>query len=171
MTASTLLQYHMAALLTGFLLDLLIGDPHWMPHPVRWIGRKISFLDERLHPARVGQETDRDPDLERRRGALLTGIVLFSTVLCTCVIMYVAYILSVNLWLAVESVLTCYLLATMSLRRESLKVCFALEKAGKLTRVTFADRAKMKSLADPVMADYAKEIGADAIFQKINAIK
>ena len=47
----------------------------------------------------------------------------------------------------------------------------ALEKAGKLKRVPFADRAQMKKLVDPVMADYAKEIGADAIFQKINAIK
>jgi tripartite ATP-independent transporter DctP family solute receptor len=47
----------------------------------------------------------------------------------------------------------------------------ALEKAGKLKRVPFTDRAKMKALADPVMADYAKEIGADAIFQKINALK
>ena len=47
----------------------------------------------------------------------------------------------------------------------------ALEKAGKLKRVPFADRAQMKKLADPVMAEYAKEIGADAIFQKINAVK
>ena len=47
----------------------------------------------------------------------------------------------------------------------------ALEKAGKLKRIPFADRAKMKALADPVMADYAKEIGADAIFQKINSLK
>jgi len=47
----------------------------------------------------------------------------------------------------------------------------ALEKAGKLKRVTFTDRDQMKKLVDPVMADYAKEIGADAIFQKINALK
>jgi TRAP-type C4-dicarboxylate transport system substrate-binding protein len=47
----------------------------------------------------------------------------------------------------------------------------ALEKAGKLTRVTFTDRAQMKKLADPVMEAYAKEIGADGIFAKINAIK
>jgi TRAP-type transport system periplasmic protein len=47
----------------------------------------------------------------------------------------------------------------------------ALEKAGKLTRVKFADRAKMKQLADPVMAAYAKEIGAESIYNKINALK
>jgi tripartite ATP-independent transporter DctP family solute receptor len=47
----------------------------------------------------------------------------------------------------------------------------ALEKSGKLKRVPFADRAQMKKLADPVMAAYAKEIGAEDIYKKINAIK
>jgi TRAP-type C4-dicarboxylate transport system substrate-binding protein len=47
----------------------------------------------------------------------------------------------------------------------------ALEKAGKLKRIAFADRAEMKKLVDPVMAAYAKEIGADTIFAQINAIK
>jgi TRAP-type C4-dicarboxylate transport system substrate-binding protein len=46
----------------------------------------------------------------------------------------------------------------------------ALEKAGKLKRVPFAERAAMKKAADPVMADYAKEIGADAIYARINAM-
>jgi TRAP-type transport system periplasmic protein len=47
----------------------------------------------------------------------------------------------------------------------------ALEKAGKLKRVPFADRAQMKKLTDPVMAAYAKEIGAEDIYNKINATK
>jgi hypothetical protein len=46
-----------------------------------------------------------------------------------------------------------------------------MEKAGKLKRIVFTDRDQMKKMVDPVMADYAKEIGADAIYQKINAVK
>ena len=46
-----------------------------------------------------------------------------------------------------------------------------MEKAGKLKRVPFADRAQMKKLVDPVMADYAKEIGAGELLAKINAIR
>jgi len=46
-----------------------------------------------------------------------------------------------------------------------------MEKEGKLKRITFTDRAQMKRLVDPVIADYAKEIGADAIYQKINALQ
>jgi TRAP-type transport system periplasmic protein len=47
----------------------------------------------------------------------------------------------------------------------------ALEKAGKLKRVPFKDRAEMEKLVAPVMAAYAKEIGADEIYAKIAALK
>jgi len=47
----------------------------------------------------------------------------------------------------------------------------ALEKAGKLKRVPFKDRAEMEKLVAPVMATYAKEIGAEEIYAKIAAIK
>jgi len=47
----------------------------------------------------------------------------------------------------------------------------ALEKAGKLKRVPFADRDAMKKLVDPVMAAYAKEIGAEKIFTAITDMK
>src|SRR5438874_2101703 len=46
----------------------------------------------------------------------------------------------------------------------------AMEKAGKLKRIAFTDRAAMKKAADPVMAEYAKEIGAEAIYAKINSM-
>ena len=47
----------------------------------------------------------------------------------------------------------------------------ALEKAGKLKRVPFKDRAEMNKLVAPVMAEYAKEIGATEIYEKIAAIE
>ena len=47
----------------------------------------------------------------------------------------------------------------------------AMEKAGKLKRIPFKDRAEMEKLVAPVMAAYAKEIGADEIYAKIAAIK
>ena len=47
----------------------------------------------------------------------------------------------------------------------------ALEKSGKLKRIAFTERAQMKKLVDPVIAAYAKEVGADEILAKINAIK
>jgi len=46
----------------------------------------------------------------------------------------------------------------------------AMEKAGKLKRIPFTDRAQLKKLVDPVMAEYAKEIGAEALLAKINSM-
>jgi tripartite ATP-independent transporter DctP family solute receptor len=46
-----------------------------------------------------------------------------------------------------------------------------MEKEGKLKRVAFSDRAQMQKAVEPVIAAYAKEIGAEQILAKIKAIK
>ena len=38
------------AMLIGFALDLLFGDPAWLPHPVVWMGRYISGYERRVRP-------------------------------------------------------------------------------------------------------------------------
>jgi len=46
-----------------------------------------------------------------------------------------------------------------------------MEKAGKLKRIAFTERAQMNKLVEPVIDAYAKDVGADAILAKIKAIK
>ncbi len=36
----------LAVIVLGFLLDQVLGDPHWLYHPVRLIGTYISFLEK-----------------------------------------------------------------------------------------------------------------------------
>ena len=36
-------------LLVGWLLDLLLGDPAWLPHPVVWFGKAISLCERKLN--------------------------------------------------------------------------------------------------------------------------
>ena len=36
------MSYHFFAMFLGFVLDLLFGDPHWLPHPIRLIGNLIA---------------------------------------------------------------------------------------------------------------------------------
>ena len=43
-----MLKYHMTAFFLGFLLDLLLGDPYWLPHPIRLIGNLIAALDRKV---------------------------------------------------------------------------------------------------------------------------
>lgn len=42
------MEYHISAFFFGFLLDLLLGDPYWLPHPIRLIGSLISGLEKKL---------------------------------------------------------------------------------------------------------------------------
>lgn len=46
-----------------------------------------------------------------------------------------------------------------------------LEKAGMLKTYAFADRPQLLKLAEPVKQGYAKEVGAEAVLARINAIK
>ena len=36
------------AVLGGFILDAIFGDPLWLPHPVVYMGKVISFLDQSM---------------------------------------------------------------------------------------------------------------------------
>ena len=46
MIEGRMVGYHLAAILAGYLLDLCLGDPHSMPHPVRAIGNLIVWLEK-----------------------------------------------------------------------------------------------------------------------------
>ena len=55
--------------------------------------------------------------------------------------------------------------------REDAAKLDAMEKAGKLKRIAFAERVPMKQKVEPVIEAYARDIGADPILVRINAIK
>lgn len=103
----------------------MVGDPHGIPHPIVWIGKLIGALDKRLQgeiPAEKSDPQTRDKAAERRKGVALVIIVVCLTVALTAAVTYAAYRLSQVAGVIVEAVLTCYLLAQTSLRRESMKV-------------------------------------------------
>ena len=39
--------YHIIAFFAGFVLDCILGDPYCFPHPVKFIGKLISFLENK----------------------------------------------------------------------------------------------------------------------------
>ena len=47
MTWLDLWKFHGAALLAGCVIDWIIGDPLWLPHPVRLMGTMIAGMEQR----------------------------------------------------------------------------------------------------------------------------
>ena len=122
------MKWSLLALLVGFCVDLLIGDPHSIPHPVVGIGKLISFLEKGLR--RLFPKTDRG---EIAAGGVLWVLVV---VICTAIpagILYLCHRLSPWLRLTVESIMCWQILATKSLKDESMNVYKALE-SGDLER-------------------------------------
>ncbi|MBD9274999.1 MAG: cobalamin biosynthesis protein CobD, partial [Clostridium sp.] len=123
--------YHLAAILAGYLLDLCLGDPHSMPHPVRAIGNLIVWLEKYLRPAGKKHATERG---ERRAGVLFVCLVLLVTGSVAGAILWISRLGGIWIQTVVEAVMTYYLLAARSLRDESMAVCRKLE-AGEIDTI------------------------------------
>lgn len=118
------MRYHIAAFFIGFLLDLLLGDPHWLFHPIRLIGNLIGFLEKRLHK----ETTSRREKCELLQGVWLVILVLLFTGSVTAVLLVGAYLLHPYVGFALESIMTYQILATKCLKVESMKVYDCLKE-------------------------------------------
>ena len=126
-----MLYYSMPALAAGFILDLMIGDPRWLYHPVCLIGNLIVVLEKRfLSKETKGKEHKEQEKSERRRGTLLVFIVLSVTFAVTAFFVIGAYLLHPYLGVAVETIMTYQILAVKCLKVESMKVYQSLTKEG-----------------------------------------
>ena len=116
-------------------MDRLVGDPHRLPHPVRFIGRMIEMLDLWL----LGDVDNkkRNPAAEFIMGMIPGITVPLLTAVITGLISYASYRIHPFTGIIVEAVLTCYILAARSLRDESMKVYDAL-KTGDLKGARYA---------------------------------
>lgn len=107
-------------MLTGFILDCIIGDPYRLPHPVRLIGKIISQLEKMIRK-------------KMKNNLIAGGIILNLTTVflsggVSFAVLYICY--HWNKWLgtAVESVMCFQLIAAKCLKTESMKVYRAIEK-------------------------------------------
>ena len=105
------------ALLAGFLLDLLIGDPHFLYHPVRLVGALISFLEKVIR--KIFPKTEKG---ELAGGTLMAVLVMAVTTAVPALLLYFAGLWCVQARFVVEMILCYWLLATKSLKDESMKV-------------------------------------------------
>lgn len=121
--------YHLTAFIAGFVLDLLIGDPIKLPHPIRWIGNLIGGLTAFfLKKADSSLDLERIPSMKRRMGFALVIIVITVTGGIAFGILFLAYTINTIFGVIIEMVMTCYCLAAKSLYVESMRVSKALDE-------------------------------------------
>ena len=114
-----MITYHITAMAAGFLLDFLLGDHYWLPHPIRAIGSLIGWLEHKWnHPE----------EKNSRKGTVMVLLVLAVTGSVTFLLWAGAYRVHPLLGVVVESIMTYQILATKCLKTESMKVYDALQK-------------------------------------------
>ena len=106
-------------LLVGWIGDLIIGDPSWLPHPIVWFGKLIAAFERWLNRGRF-----------RKLKGALTAIVLIAAVFAAFYyLMDWLYSINVFLGMAVGAICVFYCLAGTTLIREVREVFRAVDRS------------------------------------------
>ena len=106
-------------LLAGWILDLLLGDPQWLPHPVVWFGKAIAACEHKLNRGHH----------RKVKGAIVAMILIAFVFALTWLIRYWLLSLSSYLLLLFDAIIIFYCLAGTTLIREVREVFFALDRS------------------------------------------
>ncbi len=139
----------------GYVADILLGDPYWLPHPVRFIGKLISFLEKLLIGEKVesninAQNTDdyirtssqniidnskKSQKINKANysskhkkilGVILLILVTGISYFIPFIILKIANDISYKLAIIIEAIMIYQILATKCLAVETRKVALAL---------------------------------------------
>lgn len=107
----------MVALTSGFFLDLLFGDPEWLPHPICMIGSLIAKTEKAVR--HLLPKTQKG---ELFGGILLVVLVITVSTIVPFVLLWAAEQVHLFLRIGVEAVMCYQILSVKSLKTESMKV-------------------------------------------------
>ena len=116
------MKLSLLALVLGFILDLIIGDPHGLYHPIRLVGNLIALLEKRMN-----RKTD-SSNRQMVMGWLMALIVITLSSGIPLLLLLLAYRIHPVCRLILETIMCWQLLATKSLKDESMKVYRKLKK-------------------------------------------
>jgi adenosylcobinamide-phosphate synthase len=106
-------------LLAGWILDLLIGDPQCLPHPIVWFGKAIAACEHKLNRGHH----------RKAKGAVVAiGLIAFVFTL-TWLVRYWLLPLPSYLLLLFDAIIIFYCLAGTTLIREVREVFYALDRS------------------------------------------
>jgi len=103
-------------LLAGWLLDLALGDPQWLPHPIVWFGKAIAFCEHRLNKGS-----------HRRAKGAVTAVALIAAVFFG--IWLLRRFIPTEARLLLDTLIVFYCLAGTTLIREVRDVFIALDRS------------------------------------------
>lgn len=116
------MKLSLLALVLGFILDLIIGDPHGLYHPIRLAGNLIGLLEKRMN------KKNDSPDRQMVMGWLMALIVITVSSGIPLLLLLLAYRIHPVCRLVLETIMCWQLLAAKSLKDESMKVYRRLKK-------------------------------------------
>lgn len=125
-------HYTVSAVVIGVLLDFIIGDPHGLWHPVMGIGKLINGFEKIYR--KLCSNTAKG---KRCAGVLLWISVMIVSGLIPATILILCYMWSKVAYVIIASIMSCQIMATKSLKVESMKVYKAL-KEGDLDGARYA---------------------------------
>ena len=126
------MELSILAVVLGFVLDLLIGDPHWLYHPIRLVGALISALEKLLRGV-----FPKNKNGELAAGVFLLALTAGITTGCAWGLLYLAGRIHPWVRFVLETVMCYQLLATKALKDETMKVYTALSQ-GDLKQARYA---------------------------------
>lgn len=109
----------------GFVMDLILGDPVWLYHPVRIMGHLITLAEKIIRGFLSGSKRR-----EQIGGCILVIFILGISIGVPGLIVSAAYDFAKPLGFAAESLMCYQILAIRSLKTESDKVYRALKTEG-----------------------------------------
>lgn len=106
-------------LLIGWLLDLLLGDPMWLPHPVVWFGKAIAACEKKLNRG----------NFRKAKGAFVAIMLIAIVFALTWFLRLLLLPLPSYLLLILDAIIIFYCLAGTTLIREVREVFLALDRS------------------------------------------
>lgn len=110
--------YHLCAITLAYIIDLIIGDPPTWPHPVKWFGSIISFLEKKWNNGRS----------RKLKGVFMLMIIMLLVFILSAFIVWVFYQIHPLAGIFIEGVLIATTIAQKSLKAASIEVYDPLEK-------------------------------------------
>ena len=106
-------------LLIGWLLDLLLGDPIWLPHPVVWFGKAIAACEHKLNRG----------NFRKAKGAFVAIVLIALVFALSWFLRRLLLPLPSYLLLLFDAIIIFYCLAGTTLIREVREVFLALDRS------------------------------------------